>query len=169
MKKVKLLLILALAHLIPLVSLAQNQKSELLDSLLNDGKFRRYYKDYTRGNPKSVIVYGRVMDGKNGPLIGASVNVLKPKVRREDVRDWDEYGKLASGSTTDINGFFALRVPQGAVIEFSYWGFLAQTFYAGKKDEMLIVDLAWVGLFRHGKWDTKLGDDVYRFYPQKEK
>ena len=61
-------------------------------------------------NAQQLTSTGRVVDAMNDPLIGVSVI---------------EKG-TSNGAITDMDGNFTLRVPSGAVLQFSYVGYMTQ-------------------------------------------
>jgi hypothetical protein len=64
---------------------------------------------------QNATLYGKVTDDQNSPLIGASVYVE---------------GNEASGTITDVNGLYELRIPSGKAtnIVFSYTGYKTSSF-----------------------------------------
>lgn len=92
-------------------------------------------------------VSGRVLDGNGEPIIGASVRV----------------SGTSNGAITDVEGHFQLTdVQQGATIEVTYVGFVAQTFIARgadagtlvlKEDSKTLDDLVVIGYGTQRKAD----------------
>lgn len=82
-------------------------------------------------------VRGRVLDTSNNPLIGVAVV---------------EKGGTA-GMTTDVNGDFALKVPESATVQISYLGYVSQEYPASsvpatiilKEDSQMVEDVVVVG------------------------
>lgn len=68
---------------------------------------------------------GMVTDEMGEPLIGASV-VLK--------------GNPATGTVTNFDGFFTLKVPEGSTLVFSYIGYLPSEIKAGANMSVVLVE-----------------------------
>jgi Secretin and TonB N terminus short domain. len=87
-----------------------------------------------QNNQQSKKVTGTVTDERGELIIGANVMVKGSN----------------SGTITDIDGNFSLEVPEGAVLQISYIGYLSQEIPVGNKTSFAIVI----------KEDTKRLDEV---------
>lgn len=73
---------------------------------------------------RGKIITGIVKDGTGEPVIGANVV---------------ESGSHNNGVVTDVNGNFSIEVPEGAVLQVSYIGYLSKEMKVGKGNRLEIV------------------------------
>lgn len=119
------------------VSVSLNNKSinEVLAVLFNGRNVRYEINDrhvvITRAGqvgPSAVMqqakqITGRVLDANNEPVIGANVVVDGTTI----------------GTVTDVEGNFALDVPDGAILKISYIGYIEQSIPVGNKSVVSVI------------------------------
>ena len=92
---------------------------------IRNGKVYLYAKSnkHNPGTQQSNTVTGVVVDANGEPIIGANVVVKGTSI----------------GTITDIDGRFTLEVPEGAVLQVSYIGYMDQSIAIGKQSVLNIT------------------------------
>ena len=93
----------------------------------------------------AITITGRVLDEKNQPIAGVNISIKNSK----------------KGGVTDANGKFSIEANEGALLIFSYTGFLTQEIPATKssitvilKEDVKVLEEVSVGYQRLRKSDV---------------
>src|SRR5690606_33833164 len=97
---------------------------------LNPSSLNTIHRSHENLQPRAeVSVSGRVTDSQGGPIPGVTVSVQGTSI----------------GTATDMDGYYALVVPEGSILVFSFIGYETQTHALDGRsvlDVMLIEDMA---------------------------
>lgn len=97
---------------------------------LNPSSLNTTHRSHENLQPRAeVSVSGRVTDSQGGPIPGVTVSVQGTSI----------------GTATDMDGYYALVVPEGSILVFSFIGYETQTHALDGRsvlDVMLIEDMA---------------------------
>lgn len=111
-------------------------------------------KDLAPDDSTAIIVRGIVCDDDNEPLIGAAI-ILKQ----------EEAGSKRLGQASDINGQFAVRVPQDAVLSFQYIGYETKEIpvkeLMKESSPFIVLEASLTGLLGEVMVTRPNYDDVY--------
>lgn len=118
------------------INIKNRSVNEVLDELFKGENVKYTINDrhivlYKSDVPETPIVAqvnekeitGTIVDNVGMPIIGANVTVKGTTI----------------GTITDVDGNFTLSVPENAVLEISYIGYLTETFKVGNKKHLKVI------------------------------
>lgn len=116
--------------LFPAKALAQKPQDKTVPDVLIDSLKTKPLNDLAGDCEDAIEVRGILLDEGQEPVIGATCLCLS-----------DDNKKKYGGEITDINGFFALRIPRGAKLEFTYIGYKSEERTFTESEDKVVITL----------------------------